>query len=139
MTQKKSKGFTLLEILLVVGIISILAGIVIVAINPSKQLAAARNTERRSDLRQISNAIQQFYIDHGYYPASSTDYATTLVDICDTGSTSSPSGIDCTDLVDLSELVPTYITAIPTDPQVSNIDTGGTGYWLLVGSAAVEP
>ena len=37
--KKNSRAFTLLEILLVVGIISLLAGIVILAINPNKQLA----------------------------------------------------------------------------------------------------
>ena len=112
---KKSKGFTLLEILLVVGIIAILAGIVIVAINPGRQLAQTRNVERRSDLKQINSAIQQFYIDHSYYPASSTDYITSLVEICDTGTATSSN--DCSGFVNLTELVPTYITAIPVDPQ----------------------
>jgi len=55
--KNKKSGFTLLEILLVVGIIAILAGITIVAINPSKQLAQVRNTERKSDIKQIANAI----------------------------------------------------------------------------------
>ena len=55
--KNKKSGFTLLEILLVVGIIAILAGIVIVAINPAKQLATVRNTERKSDIKQINNAL----------------------------------------------------------------------------------
>ena len=81
------RGFTLLEILLVVGIIAILAGIVIVAINPSRQLATVRNTQRVSDLKQIYNAMTQYYIDHNAYPASSTP--TTLTEICNTGTKSS--------------------------------------------------
>ena len=144
---KRSGGFTLLEILLVVGIIAVLAGIVIIAINPTRQLATVRNTERKSDLKQINSAIQQFYIDHSFYPASTTDYVTSLVEICDTGSRPGPQtdGADpvtCTDLVDLSELVPVYVTAIPVDPSgpvVAFLDqiitkvyaaVGGTGYWL---------
>jgi prepilin-type N-terminal cleavage/methylation domain-containing protein len=128
--KTKQSGFTLLEILLVVGIIAILAGIVIVAINPSRQLAYARNTERKSDLKQINSALQQYYIDHREYPLTLTG---TLTEICDTGTATSSSDIttlcDNAELIDLSFLVPTYLTAIPTDPQATT--TSGAGYQVV--------
>jgi prepilin-type N-terminal cleavage/methylation domain-containing protein len=121
--KKRSNGFTLLEILLVVGIIAILAGIVIIAINPSKQLATVRNTERKSDIRQIESAITQYYIDNSRYPDSLTG---DLTEICDTGAYASSSIIaDCTDLINLSELVPVYLTAIPKDPSATTTDHAG--------------
>jgi prepilin-type N-terminal cleavage/methylation domain-containing protein len=122
-------GFTLLEILLVVGIIAILAGIVIIAINPSKQLATVRNSQRKSDIKQVANAITQFYIDHSYYPASTTFSTTILRTICPTGASTSPAaGFDCTNMLNLSELVPTYITAIPRDPST----TATAGYSAIL-------
>ena len=131
--MQKKKGFTLLEILLVVGIIAILAGIVIIAINPSKQLATVRNTQRVSDLKQLNNAITQYYIDKGTYPASTTLSTTTLTEICNTGSASATTtsiyGTPCGTLTNLSELVPVYLTAIPADP--SSTSTSGDGYKVI--------
>jgi len=145
--SKKSRGFTLLEILLlVVGIISILAGIVIIAINPGRQLATVRNTERKSDLKQIYNASMQYYIDNEEYPAT---MPTSLTEICDTGNLRGPQVvIDCAteSLIDLSLLVPDYMTAIPVDPSGASSTltlitpayaaTGGAGYKIGVSSSS---
>ena len=135
-----NQGFTLLEMLLVVAIIAVLAGIVVVAINPGKQLATVRNTERSFNLNEIHKAMQQYFIDHYIYPAATP---TTLTEICNTGNLPYPSGIDCGTLIDLSPLVPTYLTSIPVDPQGSTLSfinnfipkvyatTNGTGYKVM--------
>lgn len=113
-----------MEVLLVVAAIGILAGIVILAINPGKQLADTRNSQRKIDVNTILNAVYQYAIDNGSLPASIT---TTADEICLTG-TGVPTPT-CTGLVDLSVLTTneTYLVRIPLDPQGATT-TFGTGY-----------
>src|SRR3990167_1392999 len=99
MRKTGSKGFTLIEILIVLGIIAILAGIVIIAINPSKQFAQARNAQRQSNVEQILNAIGQRMADNkgtfeGSFTANSVEYkcptlgaTTTILFVGGVGST----------------------------------------------------
>lgn len=92
------KGFTLLEILLVIAMIGILAAIVIIAINPNQQLAKARDATRQNDVNKIANALEQYLIDNGEYPG---DVTPSYQEVCATGAP------DCTGYADLSALVPT--------------------------------
>ncbi len=125
----KKKGFTLLEILLVVAAIGILAGIIILALNPAKQLAETRNAQRWSDVNAILNGIWQYSIDNdGEFPTNipnSSVCSSVTQEICVTDSICS-SGTDLSDLTDSS----LYLTAIPEDP------TGATA--SFVGYAVVE-
>ena len=120
------KGFTLLEILLVVAAISILAGIVIVAINPTKQLGDTRNAQRRSDVNTILNAVYQYAIDNnGNLPPAIT---TTSTEICAAGVNASVCG--SASLISLEELLTDekYLTSIPSDPNTDNCAANGVCY-----------
>lgn len=106
------RGFTLIELLLVIGVIAILSAIVIVAINPTKQLADARNAQRRIDVSTILNAVYQYSVDHdGQFPATITVITT---EICRSG-----TNIDCTGLINLNVLTGSYIPSIPVDPSTA--------------------
>lgn len=122
------KAFTLIEILLVVAIIAILAGIVIFAVNPAKQLADSRNAQRRSDVNTILNAIYQYALDNnGNMPPgllqNESCSAISSNSICKSNSA------DCTNLLDLSVLTlnEKYIVSIPNDPNGSGDNF--TGYF----------
>lgn len=64
--QRKQKGFTVIEMLVVVLIIGILASIVY--FNASKARAIARDAERIKTLNDFSAALQLYYVDHKKYP-----------------------------------------------------------------------
>lgn len=126
---KTNKGFTLIEILVVIGIIAILAAIVIIAINPAKQFAQARNTQRVSNTNAILSAVGQRISDNkgvfeGTFDIGGTDYHCdelpdpAPLDITDsngTAATGNESG-------DLGCLVPTYISALPEEPTAGGND-----------------
>lgn len=126
--KQDKRGFTLIEILLVIGIISILAAIVIIAINPARQFAQSRNAQRWSNVNTILNASHQYAIENnGVLP--DTISSTTAKEICRTGATS------CTGLTDLSVLTANekYVVSIPIDPLCSATicDPNGTGYKII--------
>lgn len=64
------KGFTLVELLIVVSIITAMAAIVIGIINPVSLIARANDATRKKDLDRIKIAFEEYYVDRGYYPNS---------------------------------------------------------------------
>lgn len=66
------KGFTLIELLVVMSILGVL--ITIMASGFRNAQLRGHDTQRKSDLKELSNALELFYQDYGYYPPSSGGY-----------------------------------------------------------------
>lgn len=126
--SKVTNGFTLIEILVVIGIIAVLASIVIIAINPARQFAQARNAQRISNVNAILNAIGQRIADNkGLFREATDTVCTATMDIPATA-------VDEGTSVEISEaglnfrpcLVPTYISELSVDPKEGSNDCDAT-------------
>lgn len=75
MKQKRSKqtGFTIVELLIVIVVIGIVAAITIVAYNGIQE--RARVARISTDLRNIKNALSQYYLDNSAWPCFDHTYA----------------------------------------------------------------
>src|SRR5437868_8288931 len=60
------KGFTLLELMVVIAIVAVLAGLMFPAVQ--SVLERAKKVQAKNDLTQIVTAINAFYTEYGKYP-----------------------------------------------------------------------
>lgn len=126
----KRKGFTLIEMLIVIAVIGVLAVAVLSAINPIEQMRKARDTRRRSNAAELMNALERYYTTYEAYPA---DYLAEAADGTDCGAaTSAPNQITsagCATLISVAELKSEFTARIDTvgNELYGAIDTlGGT-------------
>ena len=128
-----SLGFTMLELLLTVAALTVLVAAVLIVIEPERILEPFDNVNQEADIRTMNSALRQYYIDNRVYPEGVGD---TIRAVCNTGSIDASTdpiseGIDCTDKIDLSVLVPQYLAAIPFLESDEVTDPTDTGYRIV--------
>ncbi|MES2023090.1 MAG: prepilin-type N-terminal cleavage/methylation domain-containing protein [Patescibacteria group bacterium] len=133
--KKLSKGFTLLELLLVIAGIGILATIVFVVLDPATTITKTNNAKRLSDVQGILSAMELYSFDHDGNRAG-TSWDTVTYDyepIC--YGTTNDMPITCTSgSIDLTAHLLTdakYLSAVPFDPSLISTPPsvgGDSGY-----------
>ncbi len=107
------RGFTLIELIIVIGIIAILAAITLVAVNPVESFRKARNSARKADLNSLSAALIQYATENTGYPA---------------GIPTCPSTVAITTIG--SSLTKYLANGVPADPS-----NGATPYQICTSTA----
>ena len=79
MRTKQQKGFTLVELLIVIAIIGLLATLAIVALTAAQQ--RARDTKRVADLKSIQTALELYWNENADYPALASTATNTWAEL----------------------------------------------------------
>ncbi|MDO8604800.1 MAG: prepilin-type N-terminal cleavage/methylation domain-containing protein [bacterium] len=110
MTKRENNGgFTLIELLVVISIIGVLSGIVLSSLNSARQ--KSRDTIRKAQLTELRTALEHYYSDHGYYPATpvGTFYSSETGEPAPNGPNNNGDWIP-------GLVAGGYISALPKDP-----------------------
>lgn len=107
--RSESKGFTMIELLIVIAVLGILAVAVLSAINPIEQINRGKDTGTRSDAEQLLSAIDRYYTGRGYFP--------WMID-ADSNKTA------VTPLVEIATAAQVF--GGDTEPVLTNLSSGGT-------------
>jgi prepilin-type N-terminal cleavage/methylation domain-containing protein len=109
------KGFTIIELLVVIVVIGILASIMVVSYTGIQQ--RSRDSERDSHIIQIKLALEKYYAGNGMYPA-----------VC------ANDNVGCAASMLATPLAP-YLATIPNDPRYA---AGSANDYRYVRAAVVD-
>lgn len=120
--MRKHNAFTLIELMVAVGIIAVMASTVIV--NVSRSRSRARDEKRKSDLLALQGALELYFATNRSYPSTAP--------LAGSGCVASGTLTFCGDMANLGSkgysdpnayvpgLAPVFIPILPSDPLTKN-------------------
>lgn len=112
----RKRGFSLVELMVSVAIISVLSVVVWGQVDKARQ--SGRNTKRRGDLNQLTVALKMYSVTNRAYPSTSGEWWGN----CSAFGSHGTSGANGW----IPNLTPTYIPTLPLDPKNNQSNGGGS-------------
>jgi len=109
--MNSNKGFTLIEILVVVAIIGVLASIVLVGLGGARRQGG--DAKRIAELREVQTGLELYFTKCGFYPGGASGSACTTTD-----------PVSWADLQTALTGAGLGITAVPNDPAAPTKEYG---------------
>ena len=126
--QNKSKGFTIVELLIVIVVIGILATLVIVTFTGIQQ--KARDSKRKTDIGAVQAALESYYSSNNTYPTSadlnSAAWRSTNMKGFDSNALQDPKGSAATVVADSTTPTATQYAYNVTPTGCSDATTNNT-------------
>lgn len=134
-TRQSKRGFTFIELAISISIIGVLSLVVLSGVNSSRK--SARVAQRVSDMKRVQSALDLYYAKNRSYPY--TGGTASWRSTCTSWGGYTRDNV-IVDINNGNKLVPTYLLAMPEDPQKSTnpsincylYTSNGTDYAFLV-------
>lgn len=123
---KMQKGFTLVELIVSVAIVSIMLTGVLTVLNPIAQFQKAQDAKVKADLSQIQKALESYYSDNGQYPPNATNCSNEIMGNNDN---------NLNDCIEWGKSWQPYMNVIPKDNNTAHVyvyysGSNGQSYYL---------
>ena len=130
----KKRGFSLIELLVVISIIGILLSILVLSYNEARK--RSRDKVRKTDLKELQLAIELYKSQNGRYPTEGCSIIPPQWAGSESSYTGHSSVTPCVgDYV--QGLVPDYIAALPSEPS-SNKTAKGYAYRTTIDGSSYK-
>ena len=130
--KKRILGFSMIELMVIIGGIGILLAVTVSYVNPLQRIGESRDSVRWSDVETVAQALELYVIDNEQIPS---DFSTPLVLVgekyvlCNSADTLTCDGDENSCLVIDDADFLAYLDTLPVDPDKSS--AADTGYYVM--------